>query len=193
MDPFDTLMQEHRFFERLLEALEQSVEPAESGGDIAFGDLLAFSEVLAGLDRMLHQVKEEQVLIPALRLQGLPEAGLLAAVHHEHEDQRTLVQQLAEAARAADPSRAAEVAYALADHTRCHIFTEETMVFPMARSRLSEPQLLEVGEAFRAFDQRLESEQAYRALRARAEALSDRYETDAGCIQPRVSWRGTDD
>jgi hemerythrin-like domain-containing protein len=193
MDAFDEWMAEHRFLEHLLEALEQCAEAAQAMAPHAISDLAAFADVLSEVDRTWHQAAEEQLLLPAMRAHGVPDEGLLGAVSKEHEEARALVKSLGDGARADVPAeQLAELAYSYADHARCHIYTEETMLFPAARAKLPAAAMQELNWRLHAFvvergDQQIES------LRASATGLASRYATSPACIDPRVSWRGTDD
>lgn len=191
MDALDDLASEHRFLEHVLEALDECVEAAASGSSDARADLAAFAEVLAEIDRCWHQAAEEQLLIPVLREHGMPEGGLLEGVKREHDQERELVRSLREAAHdhRVLPSRLTDLVYSYTDHTRCHIYTEETLLFPAARSRLPPTAMLELTRRLQAFV----ASARIVALRERAARLSVRYAAPPACIDPRVTWHGTDD
>ncbi|MBI5536123.1 MAG: hemerythrin domain-containing protein [Deltaproteobacteria bacterium] len=194
MDLFDSLMAEHRLYEQLLEALDQCVGMAEQGPEVPAADLSRFADAIEGFDRLCHQVKEERILLPMLVEIGMSaDSGMIAAVRVEHEEERELVQALRKASTAGDVERIASVGFTLTDHARCHIYTEDTLLFPFARSRLSVPSMDKMTAAAAAFDHKMLEAGEYAAVAAIRDDLVARYAARPDCIQSRVSWAGTDD
>jgi hemerythrin-like domain-containing protein len=194
MDIFDSLMAEHRLHEQLLEALDQCVSAQEPDLEVSSVDVRKFAEALEGFDRLCHQVKEERILLPELVEIGMsPDTGMLAAVSLEHQEERELVQALREAAASGDSERMAEVAFSLTDHARCHIYTEDALLFPMARCRMLGPSMDKICAMAAEFDRKMSEAGEYAAVRAMRDELVARYAPGPECIQSRVSWAATDD
>lgn len=194
MDPIDQLLLEHQQVERLLEALDVCAGRVEDGEAPGVQDLLDFARVFAGVYRPCHHRKEEQLLIPLMAEHGVPtDAGILAALRREHDEERELTEALVAAARAGDAPRAVEAAFALTDHARCHIFTEDTIVFPKARSLVPSGPLQALSSRFALLDQEVCASAEHVRLEATRSELLARYGTDPACIQPRVRWEGTED
>jgi len=194
MDPIDLLRLEHQQMERMLEALDVCAGRVEDGDDACLKDLVSFAQVFEGVDGPRHHFKEERLLIPLMVEHGVPaDEGLLAAVRSEHEEERELADELIAAAKSGDAQRAVEAAFAYSDHARCHIFTEDTILFPKARTHVLERALEPLVARFKQVDQELETSAEYSRLRATRDELVGRYGTNPACIQPRVSWQGTEE
>ncbi len=194
MDPFDLLMAEHRDLERVMEALDGCAERAEDDDPEALEALGEFARLVSAIDRHGHVAREDSVLVPQLIGAGMrPDEELLAAVKRDHQEVRALASELERVAKAGDPERAVEIAFKLSDLARCHIFTEETRLFPLARAVAQRGGLLVIADAFADFDRREAEGGVYASLGAARDTLVARWGTDAACVRQRVEWAGTDD
>jgi len=153
-DPIEVLMQEHRLIERVLNALEKTLDSSES-----VPPPVEFLEQAAGFFRNFadacHHFKEEQVLFPELERRGIPrEGGPVGVMLTEHELGRALVRTAAERlgeARKGDTAALEEAAGNLRQFIqllRDHIFKEDNVLFQMARQVLARDELNEVARRF---------------------------------------------
>lgn len=194
MDSIDLLLLEHQQMERVLEALDVCAGRVEDGDDSGMEDLEKFGLVFQGADQPWHLSKEELLLVPLMAEHGVStEEGLLAALRREHEEQRRLARELVAAARSGDAQRSVELAFAFTDHARCHMFTEDTLVFPKARKDVPASALRALEAQFGKVEQELEGSADYLRAKGMLEELLARYGTNPSCIQPRVSWQGTEE
>lgn len=194
MDPFDLLMAEHRDIERVMEALDGCAERVEDDDPDALEALGEFARLVSAIDRHGHVAREDSVLMPQLIGAGMrPDEELLAAVKRDHEEVRELASELERVVTEGDPERAVEVAFKLTDLARCHIFMEETRLFPLARAAAQRGGLLVIAEAFADFDRRAAEGEAFARLGVARDALVARWGTDAACVRQRIEWAGTDD
>ena len=172
-DPIETLMQEHRAIERVLDALCVFASAAASGGDADPADLPRFVDFIRELADRKHHAKEETILFVAMTDNGFPrEAGPIAVMLHEHEVGRALVAQLVPIApRAAwtDDDRAviARVATEFSDMLRAHIQKEDNILYTMARDHLPAEVMADVAERVAA----VERDYAERGETARLDEL----------------------
>lgn len=194
MDPFDLLMAEHRDIERVMEALDGCAERVEDDDPEAPEALGEFARLVGAIDRHGHVAREDGVLMPQLIGAGMsPDEELLAAVKRDHEEVRELASALERVVKEGDPERAVEIAFKLSDLARCHIFMEETRLFPLARAAAQRGGLRVIAEAFADFDRRAAAGEESARLGAARDALVARWGTDAACVRQRVEWAGTDD
>ncbi len=194
MDPFELLMAEHRDIERVMEALDGCAERVEDDDPEALEALGEFARLVGATDRHGHVAREDGVLMRQLIGVGMrPDEELPAAVKRDHEEVRELASELERGVKEGDPERAVEIAFKLSDLVRCHIFMEETRLFPLARAAAQRGGLLVLAEAFEAFDRRGAAGEEFARFGAARDALIARWGTEAACVRQRVEWAGTDD
>lgn len=194
MDSIDLLLLEHQQMERVLEALDVCAGRVEDGDESGLTDLVSFAQVFDRVDRPWHHHKEERLLIPLMDEHGvLADEGLLATLRNEHEEEQVLAGELSAAARSGDVQRSVEAAFAYTDQARCHIFTEDSLVFPMARKHVPAGALQELLARFKQVDAQLEHSADYLRAKATRDSLLVRYGTNPACVQPRVAWQGTEE
>lgn len=144
--PVGTLMDEHLAILENLDRLEVLVRPREI--DLADEVDRARVQRVAGLGATLvgaepHHQREEQVLFPALREQGL--SGPPAVMEAEHVELRALKHAVTDGAAAVLDGGATswdEVrrsAVRLVVQLRDHIFKEDTILYPMAVQSIRDP------------------------------------------------------
>lgn len=182
MDAIRTLIEEHRLFLRVVEALEAYGERAERERRVDRDDLSAFVSFLAEFVDLCHHGKEEDVLFAALADAGFPAAsGPLAVLRADHDRGRRLVRHLhelsgkVEAWDEADFEAFAGASRAYADLLRDHIQREEEVFYPMAEEHLSRAQMRQVEDLFHLFEERREAGRAHARLRELAEKLIERH------------------
>lgn len=178
-DPIARLMDEHRLFERLLDALDSWAEQVQRTNDLALAarDLEAFTLVLADLVDRHHHGKEEDILFAAMVDAGFPaDGGPITAMLYEHDLGRSHVQALR--SLAALPllpvAPAASHARAFSALLRSHIQKEDNILYPMAL-RLLGPAMAEVGTRCDHYESHPETKARVAALMASTNDLLARF------------------
>lgn len=174
-DPIALLMDEHRLFERIFDALDAWADHVETTHDPS--DLELFVTVLAELVDNHHHGKEEDILFAAMIDRGFPsDGGPLAVMLHEHDLGRSHVRALralATVPRAA-PAQLVTHARAFTQLMRPHILKEDHVLYPMAR-RVLGPDLWHVGERCARYESAAHVAARVAELTATAALLIDRY------------------
>ncbi len=170
MDAIETLMQEHRTIEKVLEALVAFAGEIQRKGATAREELALFVGFLQRFADQAHHHKEEDILFQAMADHGFPtQGGPIAVMLAEHARGRAYIRVLAEAARGAaawteaDRRAVAEAAAGYAALLRAHIHKEDAILYPMAEQHLPPEAMEEVNERCGAFD----AEPATAAVHAR--------------------------
>ena len=176
--PIETLMNEHRLIEKVLDSLErfasETKHPAEADR-LTLGRYVTFLQTLA--DRC-HHGKEEDLLFEALAQHGLPrESGPVAVMLEEHEMGRDLVRRMAAVAAVEgvpSPEAWSEARQAATDFVfllQKHIQKEDGILFPMAQRVLPPAVQEELARAFEDFEKTKMGEGVHERMHALAEAL----------------------
>jgi hemerythrin-like domain-containing protein len=154
MDAIETLMNEHRTIERVLDALTAFADETRRRGATDREELGRFVTFLREFADAHHHHKEEGVLFEAMIAHGFPrEAGPVAVMLHDHDQGRALVGVLAERSAAPDAwsdddrQAIADAAHGFADLLRAHIQKEDRILYPMAEQRLPPDALQSVDES----------------------------------------------
>jgi hemerythrin-like domain-containing protein len=161
MRALEALVREHRQIERVLASLETLAGRLELGATPEA--LTGFVEFFRGYADAHHHGKEELILFPAMGRCGLSlESGPLAVMFYDHGEGRRLVGLLADGAHdkdldAAERAKLAGVARHYAAFLRHHIYKEDTVLFSMVQTQLSQPERRHVEKAFADFDERHEA------------------------------------
>ncbi|MFN7085871.1 MAG: hemerythrin domain-containing protein [Burkholderiales bacterium] len=139
MEATETLMDEHRAIERLLDSLELAADRLDAGESVRPGFFLEAAEFIRDFADGCHHRKEEGLLFPALEAAGMPrESGPIGVMLHEHDAGRAFTKAMREAAgRLQDGDAAAKSAITAnargyAALLRQHIRKEDTILFRMA-------------------------------------------------------------
>lgn len=158
MDPIQLLMDEHRVIEHALEALDLYASRL-LGGSADPADLGRFVEFIRLYSDGLHHRKEEDMLFTALVENGFPrDGGPIAVMLMEHDEGRRLVGLMAAVAGLVAPLSADDrntVAGAASGFTtllRQHIFKEDNILYPMARTHLPNQAMEGLAAAFVQFE-----------------------------------------
>ncbi len=144
MDAIDTLMNEHRTIERVIDALVAFAGDARRRRVTAREELSLFVGFLQQFADGIHHGKEEHVLFQALLDHGFPrEGGPVAMMLLEHARGRALVEVLDRAAAPSatpwdddDRRTVEEAARAYAALLHAHIHKEDAILYPMAEQHL---------------------------------------------------------
>jgi len=154
MDAIETLMNEHRTIERVLDAMTGFADETRRRGTTEQEELGRFVAFLRQYADAHHHHKEEDVLFEAMIAHGFPrEAGPVAVMLHEHDQGRALVGVLAAKVAAPGPwtdedrQELAAAAHGFSDLLHAHIHKEDRILYPMAEQRLPPEVLQAVGEA----------------------------------------------
>jgi len=183
MDPLQTLMDEHRVIERVLDALEQYLErsPRATVTDCQV-ELLRFVDFIQNFADKCHHGKEEDILFAEMVKAGFPrEAGPLEVMLHEHDQGRAFVRELKRLGAKKDPwtnpdrEELSTAASGYIDLLRQHISKEDGVLYPMAESKLSADVMQSIGQRFREFEQDEAGGGEHERLRCLADELAGRY------------------
>jgi hemerythrin-like domain-containing protein len=159
MDAIETLMNEHRTIERVLDALVGFAHEARRKGTTEKEELARFVSFVREFADAHHHGKEEEILFRAMTANGFPsQGGPIAVMLHEHDLGRSLVASLRAKAEQAGPWTAedlqavADAAQGFSDLLHAHIHKEDAILYPMAEQRLPAEVMEAVGEACAAHD-----------------------------------------
>jgi hemerythrin-like domain-containing protein len=188
MDVIETLMNEHRTIERVLDALAAFAEDAQRRGGTEKEELARFVRFFREYADAAHHAKEEDVLFQAMVAHGFPrDGGPVAVMLHEHDQGRALVRALdvraGQAAAWSDVERQeiVEVAHSFSALLHGHIHKEDAVLYPMAEQHLPPAALAEVGAACERADEARIASGALEQLQALAEELVARH---ASAVHP---------
>ncbi|MBI5863083.1 MAG: hemerythrin domain-containing protein [Planctomycetes bacterium] len=141
--PCDTLKEEHRVIERVLQVLAVLARRSDRGEGFDEGGFSRCVEFFRLFADACHHGKEEDLLFPALIERGMPgEGGPIAVMLYEHNVGRKLVTQIAEAIKAraeGDPDAEKRATTAAMDFYRMltqHIDKEDNVLFRMGEQIL---------------------------------------------------------
>jgi hemerythrin-like domain-containing protein len=185
MGPIESLMNEHRLIESVLDALESYVSRLAPSSGADPGDLDRFVTFFRQFADRCHHGKEEDILFQTMIEHGFPkESGPIAVMLQEHDQGRHLIAQLTEAARSAgswtdqDRARIRQAALLYSDLLHHHIQKEDGILYPMALSQLSEPVIEEIGRRFDVFEGEETGEGEHERFHRLAGELAARYGTE---------------
>jgi hemerythrin-like domain-containing protein len=189
MTPIETLMNEHRLIESVLDALESYTGRLAAGKEAEPADLSKFVRFIREFADRCHHGKEEDILFETMIENGFPrEAGPIAVMLQEHDEGRRYVAVLADAADRSgswndeDRGRVRRAAMGYAELLRAHIMKEDQILYPAAESRLGGRVMDDIGRRFDQFEREKTGEGAHEELHALAEELIGRYAPDSqGC------------
>lgn len=182
MHALSSLIREHQFITRLLNALQTYSNRVKDGLDAAPADLMAFARAFSQFADELHHEKEERILLPFLARHGFDwNAPPLPLVRAEHRHERDLLEVLTQAGERLthwsneERRHVAAVAEALCDLQRKHHRTENDMLFAEVVVRLDSEALRQLQFEFEAFDAQPGHAARFAAAVELGEALIGRY------------------
>lgn len=171
------LRQEHDAILRMLEATEEVAHQLETGRSVPSGTLAGLLEFFQLFADRCHHGKEEELLFPLLEQRGMPRTGgPVGVMLYEHDLGRSLVREMAEAAKAyAGGDSSAGTRWAVAAQRyipllRGHIDKENNILFVMAENLLSPADQTRLATEF----ERVEEEKMGAGTHERLHALMDR-------------------
>jgi hemerythrin-like domain-containing protein len=188
MDAIETLMNEHRVIERVLDALVGFADEVRRKGTTEREELARFVTFFREFADTGHHGKEENVLFAAMVQHGFPrDGGPIAVMLHEHDQGRDLVRILRSHAEQEEPwsdadrQEVADVAGGFSEVLHAHIHKEDAILYPMAEQHLSPEALQEVAAACERLDEERNGAGTHKHLHALAEELVDRH---ANAVHP---------
>ena len=127
-----------------------------SGIEVPAESLSRLVDFISAFADGFHHRKEEELLFPALRRQGIGEdGGPLEVMHHQHEVERGLIMALRQAVEAMGNGSETAIRHFVEDARRytdlltAHIELEDSVLFRLADEVLEEEDKKSLGEAFR--------------------------------------------
>jgi hemerythrin-like domain-containing protein len=181
MNPIETLKQEHRVIEQVLDCLEAIAREAEANRrlDVARArDAVTFIREFA--DRC-HHGKEEHRLFPMLERHWGTGMGPVAVMRMEHEEGRACVRAMSDAIDTAESGgmeaigRFVDNARAFVRLLREHIQKEDQVLFPAADRTLEADEHRALAKSFDWFEREDMGEGAHAKYLAIANALATHY------------------
>ena len=171
------LRKEHDAILRMLDATERAAQLLDRAGPVKPDTLTGLLEFFRLFADRCHHGKEEDLLFPLLEKKGVPrEGGPIGVMLFEHDQGRSLIQQMAESAEAYGRgdapagARWAGAARQYAELLREHINKENNILFVMAERLLTESEQRELAGAF----ENLEVEKMGAGTHERLHALMDK-------------------
>ena len=178
MKATDTLMEEHRVIERVLEVLQVGADKLESGEPIRPEFFLDAADFIKGFADGCHHKKEEGVLFPKMEQQGIPsQGGPIGVMLSEHQMGRVYTKSMREGAErllAGDGTAQAEVVKSARNYVELlqqHIFKEDNILFPMANRVIPPAEQEQVWEDFEHVEHEETGEGVHEKYLALAEKL----------------------
>jgi hemerythrin-like domain-containing protein len=182
MDAIETLMNEHRLIENVLDALVAFGDEVRRKGTTEKEELGKFAAFIRGFADACHHGKEEGVLFQAMVEHGFPrDGGPIGVMLHEHDEGRAMVRALAARAEQEGPwtdldrAEIARVGFAFADMLRHHIQKEDGVLYPMAEQHLPPEALERVAEDCERFEAEQTGSGEHERFHALAASLVARY------------------
>lgn len=175
------MVEEHRLILRMIDLVENNTRAAEAGEFSDWSFFLDAVDFIRHYADRFHHAKEEDILFAALVANGMPEENSpVAAMLLAHDQGRTFVRNMEEAARKAlvgevQVAVLAENAYGYVALLRDHIDKEDNILYPLAEKTLPEPirPAMVEGYARAAAAASKPFEERYRRLVERHEAQRD--------------------
>jgi hemerythrin-like domain-containing protein len=193
MDAIETLMNEHRLIEQVIDALVGFADGIRRRETTEKEELARFVTFLREFADGCHHGKEEDVLFAAMVEAGFPrDGGPIAVMLDEHTRGRALIRALKQRSEqprdwsGEDRQEIAEAAAAYAALLHAHIHKEDAVLYPMAEQHLAPEALERVGEACERFEEERTGSGEHERLHALAEALIARH---AAAVHPAAHVR----
>jgi len=178
MDAIETLMNEHRLIERVLDALVAFSEEVRRKGTTEKEELARFVTFVREFADACHHGKEEDILFAAMVDHGFPRSGgPIAVMLHEHDEGRALVRILKVHAEQAAPwsdgerQAIADAASAFSRMLHQHIHKEDAVLYPMAEQHLPPEAMERVAAACERYEDEKTGSGEHERLHALADAL----------------------
>jgi len=152
MKSTNALVQEHKLILRSLDVLDAMIATIDTGGKLDPQDVDHVLDFLRWFADAHHQVKEETILFPAIRVSTPDEERPVRHMIFEHDQERQSIEDLEKDVRLGQLSDFAVCANKLSSTLRNHIYKEDELLFPAADSLLNAKQDEEIFERLNRFD-----------------------------------------
>jgi hemerythrin-like domain-containing protein len=180
--PIETLMNEHRLIEEVLDSLEAFAKTVDKGTDDDRRSAGQFAQFFRSFADRCHHGKEEDLLFKELTKMGMPaESGPIGVMLHEHELGRSCVRRIAALADGEGPWTSEELgdfrgaASEFVPLLRAHIQKEDQILFPTAEGILTPDRVDQLNTQFDDFDRGQVGEAAHKELVELAKNLSKQW------------------
>ncbi len=171
------LMNEHEAILSAIQILERMIATIEKATSVDTNDIHDFIEFLKEFADKCHHGKEEGLLFPAMVGAGVPDGGgPIGVMLAEHAQGRKLIRDMEESISTdVDRLKLAQAAREYANLLQNHIKKENTVLFPMAESVLTETQLEKLYDGFEEHEQKVIGQGRHEELHAMLNSLQEKY------------------
>lgn len=153
---------EHRYIEIVIRSLRDAASALDRSQRLNAQKLRTVVEFLRIYADQRHHQREEAIFFPALVKRGVPPQGCpIGGLNHEHEKGRALVSALDEGIAFYEQQRPGsdmelrQTLQAIADLYQKHLWMEDAMVFPMAKTLITTADNREMKKQFADLDQKI--------------------------------------
>lgn len=168
----DLLDKDHQIILRAVDVLEQMADEVNKGHSVDPRDVEFVVRFLKEFEDEHHQTKEESALFPILLKASGAQQAKLGQMRFEHDQERSLVEGLEEALKTKHGQDFVHFATRLIHLLRAHIYKEESALFGLIETTLSNEQDRQVVAEFSKFDEALTSG---KELLRRLRMVEDKY------------------
>ena len=167
MQSTNFLIQEHKLILRALDVLDAISSSMERTGALELADVDKILDFLCWFADAHHQAKEESILFPALKAAAASQGRSVDHMVLEHDQERSLVEELEKDLRLSRLSEFADCANLLCSTLRNHIYKEDRILFESVDAVLNPQEDRAVFEKLNRFDTTLDKQ----TLQAKTEEL----------------------
>jgi len=156
------MIEEHRYIEIVIRSLRDAASALDRSQRLNTQKLRTVVEFLRIYADQRHHQREETMFFPVLVKRGVPPGGCpIGGLNHEHEKGRALVSALDEGITFYEQQRSGsdvelrQTLQAIADLYQKHLWMEDAMVFPMAKTLITTADNREMKKQFADLDQKI--------------------------------------
>jgi hemerythrin-like domain-containing protein len=174
----DTLMNEHRVIEKVMNALETLVGRVQAGQPVERQTISQFAAFFKNFADKCHHGKEEDLLFAKLIEHGFPrDQGPLAVMFFEHQAGRSHVGALGEIGIGSEPLSEAEKeqfilnANGFVSLLQNHILKEDRILYPLALESIPVDEMERLAKQFDEFETKVMGAGAHQEFHKLADTL----------------------
>lgn len=176
MRPIEDLTKEHGPVKLMLRILEKMSARLEAGQEMDVADAESAILFIREFADKCHHGKEEDLLFPAMKKNGIPEEiTLVDILIEEHQTGRAHVKNMSEAITQKDSAKFIENARGYISLLDPHIDKENSILFPMADKSLSEEKQKELEVGFENIEENVIGAGRHEELHAMIHKLKEKY------------------